>query len=82
VLAALHVTPEAALGGALSLVRDGDLVRVDALTGSLELLVDPAELAERTPDVLEQAWTGSGRDLFAPLRALAAPANAGGGVLA
>jgi phosphogluconate dehydratase len=82
VLAALHVTPEAALGGPLSLVRDGDPVRVDALTGSLELLVDPAELATRDPDVLEQAWTGSGRDLFAPLRALAAPANAGGGVLA
>lgn len=82
VLAAIHVTPEAATGGPLALVEDGDLVRVDARSGTLQLLVDPATLAARTPDVVEQAWTGSGRDLFAPLRSHAMPANAGGGVLA
>jgi phosphogluconate dehydratase len=82
VLAAIHVTPEAAAGGPLALVQDGDVVRVDATSGSLELLVDAAALATRTPDVVEQAATGYGRDLFAPFRQLALPANAGGGVLA
>ena len=81
VLAAIHVTPEASAGGPLALVEDGDVVRVDALTGSLSLLVDPDVLATRTPDVVEQARTGSGRDLFGPFRQLALPANEGGGVL-
>jgi dihydroxy-acid dehydratase len=44
---ALHVAPESAAGGPLALVRDGDLVELDALAGRLELLVDDAELARR-----------------------------------
>ena len=42
--AAIHVTPEAALGGPLSRVRDGDLITVDADGGLLELHVDRDEL--------------------------------------
>ncbi|MEU8803260.1 dihydroxy-acid dehydratase [Spirillospora sp. NPDC048819] len=43
----LHVTPEAAVGGPLALVRDGDLVRLDVRAGTLDLLVDAAELDRR-----------------------------------
>ena len=43
----LHVSPEAAVGGLLSLVRDGDEILVDLTTRKLELLVDEAELAAR-----------------------------------
>ncbi|GAA4166267.1 IlvD/Edd family dehydratase [Phytohabitans flavus] len=43
----LHVSPEAAAGGPLGLVADGDLVELDAHAGRLDLLVDPAELAAR-----------------------------------
>jgi dihydroxy-acid dehydratase len=43
----LHVAPEAAAGGPLALVRDGDLIRLDATTRRLDLLVDEAELARR-----------------------------------
>ena len=43
----LHVAPEAAVGGPLGLVRDGDLVEVDADAGRLDLLVDAEELARR-----------------------------------
>jgi dihydroxy-acid dehydratase len=43
----LHVAPEAAVGGPLGLVRDGDLIAVDVPAGTLELEVDPAELARR-----------------------------------
>ncbi len=44
---ALHVAPEAAEGGPLALVRDGDLIALDAIEGRLDLLVDEAELARR-----------------------------------
>jgi dihydroxy-acid dehydratase len=45
----LHVSPEAAVGGPLSLGRDGDIVVLDAAAGRLDLNVDPAELATRVP---------------------------------
>src|SRR6185312_7225364 len=47
--AAIHVTPEAAAGGLLAHVRDGDIIRVDALAGRLTIKVDPAELKARPP---------------------------------
>ena len=42
-----HVAPEAVDGGPIAHVRDGDRIRIDVATSSLDLLVDPAELAER-----------------------------------
>jgi dihydroxy-acid dehydratase len=43
----LHVTPEAAIGGPLALVRSGDLIRLSVAEARLDLLVDDAELARR-----------------------------------
>ena len=48
----LHASPEAAVGGSIGLVRDGDLIRLDGPNGVLELLVEEAELARR-----RQSWT-------------------------
>ncbi|QFZ24101.1 phosphogluconate dehydratase [Saccharothrix syringae] len=81
--AAIQVTPEAAVGGPLARVRDGDVLRLDAETGTLEAFVDPAELAGRElvdfpPDA--QAWTGTGRELFAALRRAVGPADRGASV--
>jgi dihydroxy-acid dehydratase len=45
----LHVAPESAVGGPLALVRDGDMIVLDATAGRLDLDVDPAELAGRVP---------------------------------
>jgi dihydroxy-acid dehydratase len=42
-----HIAPEAADGGPIALVRDGDLIRVDIAARSLELLVDAQELDKR-----------------------------------
>jgi dihydroxy-acid dehydratase len=42
-----HVGPEAAAGGPIALLRDGDLIRIDAASGKLEALVEPAELSAR-----------------------------------
>ncbi|MCA1998135.1 MAG: dihydroxy-acid dehydratase [Armatimonadetes bacterium] len=47
-----HVSPEAAEGGPIAFVRDGDLIELDLQAGTLELCVDPAELARRA-----QGWT-------------------------
>src|SRR4051812_13229959 len=63
--AALHCTPEAAAGGPLSRLRDGDVVRVDAETGRLEVDVD---LHDREPWIPEHATHGTGRELFAAFR--------------
>jgi len=63
--AALHCTPEAAAGGPLSRLRDGDVVRVDAETGRLEVDVD---LHDREPWIPAHATHGTGRELFAAFR--------------
>jgi dihydroxy-acid dehydratase len=47
---ALHVTPEAAVGGPIGLVRDGDEIVLDATTGQLDLLVEDRELARRAAE--------------------------------
>ncbi|MGV1100433.1 phosphogluconate dehydratase [Thiovibrio sp. JS02] len=69
--AAIHVTPEALCGGLLAKVRDGDLIRIDAAEGSLELLASKEELKEReyaeATHLKEQRY-GVGRQVFAPLR--------------
>jgi phosphogluconate dehydratase len=61
-------------------VRTGDLVRLDAETGVLELLVDEAELAARAPAQVVQPQFGWGRDLFAPFRAAVGPADQGASI--
>ena len=84
--AALHVTPEAARGGPLEQVRDGDRIRLDTLQGTLSLLVDPDELAARESDApagrtgAPGATVGTGRELFAAFRAAVGPADRGAAV--
>ena len=80
--AAIHVTPEAVEGGPIAKIRDGDLVRVDADSGTLEVLVDPAEWDARTPVTtpLEASHIGVGRELFACFRASVGPADEGASI--
>jgi dihydroxy-acid dehydratase len=57
----LHVTPEAAIGGPLAHVRNGDRIRLDVARREIALLVDDAELARRAaaaPVVLPSAERG------------------------
>lgn len=67
---AIHVTPEAYNGGLLAKVQDGDLIRVNALTGEIELLVDEHILSARQPYQadLSAERVGCGRELFGALR--------------
>jgi phosphogluconate dehydratase len=80
--AAIHVSPEAAAGGPLSLLRDGDIVRLDAPAGSLQALVPEQEWRGRVPAAMPQALreanaVGMGRELFAAMRRNALPAEQG-----
>lgn len=75
--AAIHVCPEAFDGGPLARVRDGDLIRVDGRSGELRVLVDAAEFAARELVVPPPAAIGSGRELFAFMRASFSSAEQG-----
>ena len=80
--AAIHVTPEAVDGGGIAKVRDGDMVRLDAAGGRLEVLVDAAEWDAREPATADLAsyHTGLGRELFAAFRAGVGAADEGAAV--
>ena len=76
--AAIHVTPEAADGGPLAYVRDGDIIRVDARTGALDIKVAPEELMRReAARQSERSDRGYGRELFGWMRRTAGRADAG-----
>ncbi len=80
--AAIHVGPEAARGGALARVQDGDVIRLDAASGNLEIKVDPAEFEAREPAVLRpnQSGMGLGRELFSTFRSVCSGSESGGSV--
>ncbi|MBB1062016.1 phosphogluconate dehydratase [Marilutibacter spongiae] len=77
--AAIHVSPEAACGGPLARLRDGDVVRVDAVAGTLEAVVDAAtfEAREAATADLASHHAGMGRELFDLFRRVAGPATRG-----
>ena len=79
---AIHVTPEAVDGGPIARIRDGDVVRVDAVQGRLEVLVDAAEWAARAPAVADLSASHElcGRELFAAFRSVAGRADQGASV--
>lgn len=71
--AAIHVSPEAADGGALARIQEGDIIRLDAQQGTLNVLVSAEQWATRQnaqmPDALKIAANSSmGRPLFAAFR--------------
>ena len=79
--AAIHVSPEAACGGPIAKIRDGDRLRLDAASGTLEVLEEgfaerPAARADLAPH-----HAGLGRELFASFRANVGPATEGASVI-
>jgi phosphogluconate dehydratase len=80
--AAIHVSPEALAGGPLAKVRDGDLIRLDAVAGTLEVLTDDATWEARTlatmpPELRLSNAVGTGRELFSGMRRHALSAEEG-----
>ena len=66
--AAIHVSPEAANGGPLAKLRDGDMVRVDATTGKIDALVEDFDSREPATADLSGNGHGVGRELFEAFR--------------
>jgi phosphogluconate dehydratase len=71
--AAIHVSPEALVGGALAKVRSGDMILLDARNGTLQAHVDPTTWAAREAEAIDPIQAddnahGMGRELFAGLR--------------
>ena len=80
--AAIHISPEAATGGPLAKVHDGDVIRLDAVTGELNVLISEAEWAARSvatlpADLALRNGVGMGRQLFASMRRNAVTAEEG-----
>ena len=80
--AAIHVSPEAKAGGPLAKVRDGDIIRLDAVAGTLQVLVPDAEWAARPlatmpEDLIDANGLDMGRELFSGMRRHALAAEEG-----
>ncbi len=80
--AAIHVTPEAADGGNIARIQNGDRIRIDAEAGTLQVLVDEKEFAARPLATANLAAneTGVGRELFAAFRRIAGSADRGASI--
>ncbi len=71
--AAIHMCPEASAGGAIAKVRTGDMIRINAKVGMVNVLVDEDEWAEREVEALSDDKRhhnahGMGRELFGGMR--------------
>ena len=78
--AAIHVSPEAAVGGPLALLRDGDIVRLDAVAGTLSTTADLSGRTLIRPDLSANSH-GIGRELFEAFRRNVGPAETGAAVV-
>ena len=79
--AAIHLSPEAARGGAIAKLQDGDMVRLCANTGTLSVLVDADIWAARAAAPTPAQHVGTGRELFALMQAGADEAEKGGSAM-
>jgi phosphogluconate dehydratase len=77
--AAIHLSPEAVEGGPIAKLRDGDVLRLDAAAGRLEVLIDADEWQARVPAStdLSRYATGLGREMFAQFRSYVSGAEDG-----
>ena len=77
--AAIHVTPEAVAGGPIGRLADGDIIRLDAMAGTLDT---DADLSSRAPfgPTNRAPQSGFARPLFSALRAAAGSAEQGAGL--
>ncbi len=81
VLAAIQVTPEAADGGAIGKIRDGDMITVCARSGTLAVADADTVLQRETPTVdISAGHAGMGRELFATFRQNVSGAETGGSI--
>lgn len=78
--AAIHVSPEASDKGPIAQIRTGDMIKLDAVAGTLDVTPPSGELSDRTPSLAPAVSDTIGRNLFAHMRATVGPAHRGGSV--
>jgi len=78
--AVIHLTPEAVDGGPIAKLRNGDVLRVDCVAGTIDFLGDAAEFSQRANADRPPEADGMGRELFAHMRRSVGPADQGGAV--
>jgi phosphogluconate dehydratase len=78
--AAIQLTPESVTGGPIARLRDGDIIRLDAVNGTLDVHADPTEFASRSTVDVPTDWVGTGRELFTALRNAVGSAEQGASV--
>ena len=74
---AIHVTPEAATGGPIARIRDGDIVLIDTERGELSVKIEDAVMTLRPPSETPQRESDCGQELFGLFRAGVGPATSG-----
>jgi phosphogluconate dehydratase len=79
--AAIHLSPEAAAGGPIAQIQDGDMLRLNAVTGTLETLAENWQDRHIIHPELSENEEGMGRELFSMFRRTAGPASQGAGVV-
>jgi phosphogluconate dehydratase len=77
--AAIHLTPEAVDGGPIAKIRDGDMIRLDANAGTLEVLADLSGREAVKADLSANEF-GTGRELFKAFRSIAGRADTGASI--
>jgi phosphogluconate dehydratase len=78
--AAIHVSPEALDGGPIAYLQDGDVLRLDASAGTLEILTEGVLDREAVVADMSHNHFGTGRELFAPFRNAVGTADTGASV--
>ena len=78
--AAIHVCPEAVDGGAIARLQDGDILRVDAVAGTLDILTPDVDARPAATADLSQNQFGTGRELFSTFRNAVGPATDGASI--
>ncbi|MEP3440420.1 phosphogluconate dehydratase [Sulfitobacter sp.] len=78
--AAIHVSPEALDGGPIAYLQDGDVLRLDAAAGTLEILTEGVLDREAVTADMSHNHFGTGRELFAPFRNAVGTADTGASV--
>ena len=78
--AAIHICPEALDGGPIAYIKDGDILRVDAVEGTLDILTQGVLERPVVEADLSTNQYGTGRELFEVFRSAVGPAEAGASV--
>jgi len=81
ITSAIHLSPEAIEQGAISKIKDNDLIQINSIDGTLNVIINETEFNKRQPEIKNFENNGMGRELFKKLRSNISPSYEGGSFL-